>query len=207
MAFNKNKNPKLVYGVGINDATYVVAGRQNGKQVLCPIYSMWKSMLHRCYGSKKLNYNKAYIGCSVAPEWVSFSGFRKWVLEQPSDWQHEDYELDKDLLVEGNRVYGPETCLLVPKVVNNFFYQKMTEDVGVRYFPNRKKPWRATCGSGSRNDKWVKYFYTKEEAQHAYLEEKTRRGNIIAEGLTDERVKTAFLRRLESMREKLVNMV
>jgi hypothetical protein len=207
MAFNKHKNPKLVYGVGINDASYVVARRENGKQVMCPVYCMWKSMLHRCYGAKTLDYNKAYIGCSVDPEWIRFSGFEKWLLQQPDNWRTEDYELDKDLLVEGNRVYGPNTCLLVPKVVNNFFYQKFTEDIGVRYFPNRKKPWRAACGSGKRNDKWIAYFATKQEARDAYLKEKIERGNSIAQTLQDPIVKNAFIARLKLFESRMTSLV
>lgn len=205
MAFNKNKNPKMVYGVGINDAAYPVSGKKNGKQVLCPIYSTWKAMLDRCYGPKSDGRNQAYVGCSVVHEWLTFSNFSVWATVQPY-WQDEDVELDKDLLVEGNRVYGSDTCLIVPKVVNNFFPQKITEDIGVKYFPNRKKPWRAKCGCGKRNDKWIGYFATKKEAQHSYLQEKTDRANNIAITLKDKKVKDAFLHRLELFRTKIMNL-
>ena len=127
-------------------------------------------------------------------------------MEQPKIWEQENYELDKDLLTEGNKVYGPETCLFVPKVVNNFFTQKFDENIGVTYFPNRKKPWRAKCGAGSRNDKWIGYFATKTEAQDAYLQEKVKRGEEIANTLTEQKVRTAFLNRLETYKEKIMNL-
>jgi len=206
MAFNKLKSPKLVYGVGVNDANYVVTGRNNGKQVLCPVYSTWKAMLDRCYGPKNDGRNQAYVDCSVTEEWFSFTKFSAWATVQLY-WNEDGVELDKDLLVEGNRVYSPETCLIVPKVVNNFFPQKITEDIGVKYFPNRKKPWRAKCGCGKKNDKWIGYFATKKEAQTTYLQEKTNKGNSIASGLTDQRVKTAFLNRLEGFKTKVMELV
>lgn len=186
-----NKTRGLIYGVGINDADYVVAKRVGNKQICCPIYTRWRAMLHRCYGSKVLAYNKAYIGCTVCDDWIYFSKFRSWVLDQ-ENWQDE-VELDKDLLVEGNRVYGPNTCLFVPKVINNFFTQyKENPDIGIRYFPNRKKPWRASVGSGKRNDKWFAYFPTKEEARLAYFQEKVRRGEEILKTLNEGKTKTAF---------------
>lgn len=57
---------KLVYGVGVNDADYVVQvketvdcanGKRKQKQVwTCPFYKTWKSMLKRCYCEKaKIN--------------------------------------------------------------------------------------------------------------------------------------------------------
>jgi hypothetical protein len=206
MAFNKNKNPKLVYGVGVNDAAYPISSKKNRKQILCPIYSTWKGMFDRCYGQKTDGRNKTYIGCSVSSEWIHFSKFSTWVTAQLY-WGDDEVELDKDLLVEGNNVYSSETCLIVPKVVNNFFPQNITEDVGVTYFPNRKKPWRAKCGCGKGNDKWVVYFATKKEAQHAYLQEKTEKANTIAKTLKDKKVKDAFLNRLEWFRTKMMNLV
>lgn len=33
----------------------------------------------------------------------------------------EPVELDKDIKVKGNKVYGPDTCLYVPRTINTFF--------------------------------------------------------------------------------------
>ena len=42
--------------------------------------------------------------------------FKDWMENQ--DW--EGNQLDKDLLFEGNKVYGPKTCVFVTRMVNNF---------------------------------------------------------------------------------------
>ena len=70
------KSKKLVYGVGINDADYVVKkfetiGYVNGKIKrklvwICPYYSAWTSMLVRCYSTKYQDRCPTYKGCSAS---------------------------------------------------------------------------------------------------------------------------------------------
>jgi len=116
---------KLVYGVGINDADYVVQrnetiyvnGKRTRKQVwICPYYQAWKSMLERCYSIKYQERQPTYRGCSVSEEWLTFSVFKSWMEKQ--EW--EGMQLDKDILFEGNKLYSKETCVFVSSVVNIF---------------------------------------------------------------------------------------
>ena len=115
------KRNRLVHGVGINDADYVteVKERINGKQVLvwrCPFYRTWTNMLKRCYSEKCQHRQPTYKGCKVCDNWLIFSNFKKWMETQ--DW--EGKQLDKDLLVESNKVYSPDTCLFVDRKINTF---------------------------------------------------------------------------------------
>ena len=108
---------RLVYGIGVNDADYKVSYRDNGKKIMCPIYSKWFQMIRRCYS---LDYHKifpSYSGCEVSKEWLVFSNFRKWMKSQ--DWKGKD--LDKDIKILGNRKYSAETCIFVDRFVNSFF--------------------------------------------------------------------------------------
>jgi hypothetical protein len=107
---------KTVYGIGINDSDYVTQPKINGKQVMCPFYSAWRHMIQRCYSSKFQATRPTYAGCSVAPEWHSFMAFRAWMAGQP--W--EGMQLDKDLLVQGNKIYSPQTCVFVSAELNSF---------------------------------------------------------------------------------------
>lgn len=103
-------NRSLVYGLGINDCpTPVII---NG--VRLKSHSYWQSMLTRCYSSTFHRDRPSYLGCSVAPEWLLFSTFEKWFKVH----YEEGCSLDKDLLVQGNRVYGPDTCVFVPPALN-----------------------------------------------------------------------------------------
>lgn len=105
---------KPVHGVGINDANYVVQPLVDGKQVMCPYYQAWNHMLTRCYSQKYQAKHPTYIGCEVVKEWLTFSNFRAWMETQ--DW--EGKQLDKDILVIGNKTYSPDACLLVSSQIN-----------------------------------------------------------------------------------------
>lgn len=112
----------LIYGVGVNDADYVVQkyeevgtpSKRSRKLVwICPFYQKWTSMLCRCYSDKFKQKNKSYDGCKVSDEWLTFSNFKNWMEKQ--DW--EGKELDKDLLGNG-KIYSPQTCLFISKSAN-----------------------------------------------------------------------------------------
>ncbi|MBQ2284923.1 MAG: hypothetical protein II244_04590, partial [Clostridia bacterium] len=93
---------KKVFGVGVNDIKKVCD--ENKK--LKPSYRIWYNMLARSYGkSKPNNYEK----CHVCEEWLTFSYFQEWFLEN----YIEGWQLDKDILIKGNKVYSPQTCCFV----------------------------------------------------------------------------------------------
>lgn len=106
------KRRQNLCGVGILDADYQVY--KNGAQ--CPYYSIWSGILSRCYNTKIHAKQPTYIGCTVAPEWIRFSKFKAWMESQK--W--EGMDLDKDILVPGNKVYGPKFCRFVSHELNSF---------------------------------------------------------------------------------------
>ena len=138
---------KLIYGVGINDADYTVDTNSGGKRKKCKAYTAWTSMLCRCYSDKYQQQFPSYKGCSVCDEWRLFSNFKKWFYAQPGN---ETYVLDKDLLVAENKIYSPETCLLIPVKVNSFLTER---NAGRGKYPigvhkrTGKEIFIATCGS------------------------------------------------------------
>lgn len=111
----------LIFGIGINDANYVTrkVTKLNGSQKTlweCPIYSVWKSMLRRCYSSRWARLHPSYAGSSVCDEWLRFSVFAKWMCGQ----RFIGMDLEKDLINPGNRVYGPDSCVFVSGSINTF---------------------------------------------------------------------------------------
>ena len=98
----KNKGP--VHGVGIIDVPFSVRGTVDGKKIYHRAFNVWNSILQRCYYPPIQAKYPSYIGCSVSPEWLLFSGFLKW-------WKanfHEGWEIDKDLLFPRNKIYSPD---------------------------------------------------------------------------------------------------
>ena len=121
MAMNSMKKSNVVYGVATNDANYSVsqAIRKDGKYKVvwtCNFYTSWKNMLQRCYSESFQSRRPTYKGCSVVNEWLHFSNFKSWMENQ--EWRGNS--LDKDILIPNNKIYAPDRCVFVPKVVNNF---------------------------------------------------------------------------------------
>ncbi|HEY3984612.1 hypothetical protein [Cedecea sp.] len=113
---SRGKKRTPLYGHGIYDAdfpSHVMIGKS---MVSHPAYSVWHSMLARCYSEKRQMQNPSYIGCSVSSEWHFFSEFLQFYRGS----FHDGYHLDKDLLVIGNRTYSSQRCVFIPRYINNF---------------------------------------------------------------------------------------
>ena len=97
-----------VYGIG-----YLGIGSYR-KKTHKLLYRKWSDMLMRCYSEKYLTKYPTYKGCSVCKEWLNFQTFAAW---GEVNWI-EGYDLDKDIKVEGNRIYSPESCMFVSREDN-----------------------------------------------------------------------------------------
>lgn len=195
---------KLVAGVGINDADYVVnvqetVGYVDGKRKRrtvwqCSFYRTWVNMLGRCYSSTVQNVNPTYVGCSVVEEWKTFSVFKAWMETQA--W--EGNQLDKDLLTPGNKVYGPEHCVFVSQAVNLF----MTEGTAIRgewpigvSWDKRRRKFLACCGTNPSRGGRLGIFSCPNQAHQAWLKRKRELAHELAALQTDPRVAKALVDR------------
>lgn len=96
--------------------------------------STYQNMFSRCYNEHVHEMKPWYADCTICPEWYTDisadnpdnagrEAFAYWVNDgnfyvvdgEPT------VELDHDILVKGNTVYGPETCIFVPKTINATF--------------------------------------------------------------------------------------
>lgn len=151
---------KPIYGLGINDADYMI--EVDG--VRCPFYSKWKNMLTRCYCEKYQKRQPTYVGCSVSNEWLTLSSFKKWMSSQEWVGMH----LDKDLIKYGNKVYSPELCVLVPQSLNSLLLSGRNSQYpqGVYLYTNSDR-FKAQCNVNGIM-KHLGYFSTQEQASKAY---------------------------------------
>ena len=109
----------LVFGVGVND-TYQAHKTE--------AYRRWRHVLYRCYCEDFLNGHPTYKGCYVCEEWKHFSKFNEWFKKH----HVEGWALDKDLLVENNKLYSPETCCFIPFEINAIFRSDVSENTKVK---------------------------------------------------------------------------
>ena len=85
------------------------------------IYDHWHDMLRRCYSEKYKIKHSTYLECYVNEEWHNFQNFAQWYEDNYYQVENEEMQLDKDILIKGNKEYGPETCVFVPKSINSLF--------------------------------------------------------------------------------------
>lgn len=142
------------------------------------MYKTWQSMLQRCYDNKLHDRLLTYKDCIVCDEWHNFQNFAKWYEENYYKVDGERMALDKDILIKGNKVYSPDTCIFVPNKINLLFTK------------TNKNRGNLPIGVSSKNGKFIvnmkindKFitcasFNTPQEAFNVY---KTHKENHIKE--------------------------
>ena len=176
---------KTVHGYGINDGKYPAsAGSRIVKE-----YALWRGMLGRCYHrteNRKVAY-KSYDGCKVSEFFKYYSNFYVWVRSQKG-FLIENFDLDKDLLVKGNKIYSEDTCCFVPAEINNLFIKcdrsRGEYPIGVNYH-KRVRKYVAKMRKFKENIH-LGYFSKPDEAFNAYKEAKEAYIKSLAEKWKDK---------------------
>lgn len=104
---------KLIYGVAFNSKGVHRATHASRRTTA---YLVWCNILRRCYDSTFKRTHPTYRDCTVCEEWLDFQNFAEWYTNH--DYYGLGYDVDKDLLIQGNKLYSPETCSLVPQELN-----------------------------------------------------------------------------------------
>lgn len=132
----KNPYHKTVFGIGYYGVGNFAARKNTVKT---EEYIKWFSMFNRCYNEKVHMQLPQYKGCSVAEEFHSFQNFAEWYRKKiyPSEYK---LELDKDLLIDGNKIYSPSACCFLPKEINTTLNTKRKDKDRMRelYLKYRK---------------------------------------------------------------------
>lgn len=161
-------------------------------------YNTWIGLLHRCYSSKRQIKDVTYQDKVVNSVWHCFQNFAEWC-QTATGFGNKGWEIDKDLILIGNKEYGPETCAFVPKEIN-LITKSCGKDnlttgfIGVHWNDEESK-FRAQM---SRNGKQVILgrFNSKEAAFDCYKTNKEShvkdRANFY-KPLLDERIYKALM--------------
>ena len=169
VTIHSTKVRRPVCGVGINDAPYnIYSYDKSGNRYKCHMHTTWQNMLHRCFSDKYKNKHRTYSECTISDDWVYFSSFRDWMKDQ--DYVGRD--LDKDILIPGNKVYSRETCLFVPQDINKILLDTKSVrgeyPVGVNIHKKTGK-YMARCNNGAKRV-YLGLFSDMNEAHSAYKE-------------------------------------
>lgn len=185
------KRHTLIYGV----ATCTELG-----QARTVAYKLWFGMIRRCYHTRpsEITYNDCY----VCDEWLDFTNFKKW-FNNPHNGYKDNYQLDKDILKKGNKVYSPENCCFVPSEINAIFTKRQNSrgalPIGVSLYTQNRKPLYKASISKYNKVCHLGYFLTPEEAFSAYKNFKERYIKEVAkkyfqEGKITEKVYHALMK-------------
>jgi hypothetical protein len=208
---SKQDRPKrvrgLVQGVGINDANYKVTIYEGSPPKIiwiCPYYKRWKSMIVRCYSLVYQRDYPTYKGCYVAEDWLTFSKFRAWMVEQEillGDLSK--MHLDKDFLSSdtgGRKVYSEDSCAFIHRKVNLFMgdYFKNVNMLQGTHLKHETGKYVASCSNPFTPKSCTEHiglYTTKEEAHMAWAKTKLAYAvRFIEEGyVKDYRIATALL--------------
>ena len=152
-------------------------------------YKIWNHMFQRCYNEKIRHKNVSYKDCTICEEWHNFQNFCKWYDENYYEINGERMEVDKDILIKGNKIYSPENCVLVPKIINGLFERCFTTNrklpLGVSYAQDRNK-FQATCSNGNQKTIHLGFYSSIKESFYVYKVYKEQLIKQIADEYKDK---------------------
>lgn len=191
---NKHKLTCGVGYTGIGKYKPLISGKQT------KAYKTWLSILFRCYNEKFRKKHPSYIDCKMSKDWHDFQIFAEWF----NNNYIEGFELDKDILVKGNKIYSSETCCFVPAEINLVFIKNNVNRgkyaIGVRYRDKNKK----FTSSINKNGKSIHIgtFYTEQEAFNSYCIEKHKHIQELAEKWKDKINENVYISMIKYRVEK-----
>ena len=174
----KVKDPYVpsVYGVGVLGVKYPT--KING--VMTKEYDLWKSMLQRCYSDTYKKKYLAYEGCECSENFKYYEYFYEWCHKQIG-FSNQGWQLDKDLLVKGNKVYSEDSCVFLPREINLLLTKRGASrgeySIGVCW-DKASKVFKAKVSKGKGKREYLGYFTTEIEAFNAY---KTTKESFVKE--------------------------
>ena len=120
-----------------------------------------------------------YEGCTVSEKFKYFQYFCDWYNSQ-TGFSNGDWQLDKDILFKGNKLYSEDTCVLVPREINVLCIKRNKVrgkyPIGVTYCKSTNKfkaqlsKQGVVTGVGNYNT-IDEAFYAYKQAKEAYIKE------------------------------------
>lgn len=168
-----NPYHKSVYGV----ACY---GEPSDDWRTCkPIYMTWAGMMERVYVPSSWVKHPKYEECRITEAWHNFANYYEWAKYQIGS-RTPRWQLDKDIICKGNKLYAPEFCAYVPSQLNALFTKREAErgeyPIGVMRYKTRQGKWslhamvcdpdlgkRIAGGGGGTIEECFNWYKSKKE--------------------------------------------
>lgn len=161
---------KLVHNWGVCDDESLPKPRD---------YDEWLRILKYCHDTAFQQKNPIFVGCEVDERWRTYSDFSRWwtcyhplpFAGDPTEAEQKEpirYVVDKDLLFDGNKLYGPDTCCLLPREMSYFFTDgKVNADQECVRFDKNKQAFVAVVRVRGKQ-RFVRSFDNRKDALGAW---------------------------------------
>lgn len=161
----RNPNKPSLLGIGaIGQGTYSSSDEL--------IYNSWCNMLKRCYDVNNRHYSSyGGAGVRVCDEWHNFQNFAAWY---DSQYKEDGWQIDKDLLCYGNKLYSAETCMIIPRELNMVIQKRAKGECRLSGVTKHGAKYRAQISTDKweRGSEYLGLFTTAEDAHRAYIDRK-----------------------------------
>ena len=159
-----------VCGVGVLGTKYPT--RVNDVQT--KEYELWTHMLQRCYSNTFQKKYPTYEGCEASENFKYYEYFYDWCNKQIGfgiDSNGNPFQLDKDLLIKGNKLYSENTCVFIPTEINSLLVKREAlrgeHLIGVSWSNTNKAFVARVCKNKGKSEN-LGFFKTELEAFNAY---------------------------------------
>lgn len=156
----KNYNQPLAYEKGYHGIGPHRAHNEKAHQY-------WFKMLQRAYCPIYKKDHPTYEGVYVCEEWLNYQNFAEWVKSR-KQYGRKGFNLDKDIIKPGNKVYCPEFCSLVPQHINKVTVHKSLERDIPRGVVKEGNKYVSRCKSFDGKETYLGIFESAIEAGEAY---------------------------------------
>lgn len=185
------KHKELVAGIGTNDLKDIKKQENIG---------LTDELHQKCYQAWKSRLAAQDCGrATVSTEWLTYSNFASWWIATHID----DWFIDKDWLVVGNKEYHPDKCVWVPIKINSLMNggganNGLPKGVSIQ----QQKYYKARCWVGGVQKGTT--FKTAHDAHRQWqlwkIEEIT---NVLREYAFDYRLDGRVIQRLIEIRDSI----
>ena len=152
-------------------------------------YSIWNGVRQRCYNENIRHLTPSYQGVEMSENFKKYSYFKEWCNKQVG-FDQEGWQLDKDILVKGNKLYSEDTCCFVPPEINCLVLKadRIRGKYPVGVYHDTSKTQKRFSARVSKNGKHKRFgsYKTPEEAFYVYKREKEKYIKEIAEKWKDK---------------------
>lgn len=179
----RNPYDKTVYGVGyLGEGKYKVYIDQ---EHLEPVYNVWRTLLGRCCTEKHREQFPAYADCQVCDEWLCYQNFAEWWNENMYHVGTERMHIDKDIMYSDNKLYSPDTCIIVPQSINEIFHLsgRKTKDKDLPYTIRRTNKGMYSVSYKSES---LGIYNTVDECLTVYMKAKRKHIKEKVKEMEDE---------------------